>query len=115
MDRAAFVDLEVGTIDHPVEYFGSVEEGLWDRILNLCVAEGTLCQNDMMMVAALGGGGIEGLYNRELFAGICSVDDPRALLALIKPEQLDQSDAIIAAILPPKELNYTLATPMVAN
>ena len=37
-----------------------------------------------MMVDALGGGGIEGLFLRNIFAGICSSDDPAGLLAKIR-------------------------------
>lgn len=97
LDREHFQVLDQPTVDHPVTYFGSVEEGLWDRILNMCVGEDELCQDDMMMVDALGGGGIEGLWNRQLFAGICDADDPTALFALIRPDLLENSRDILAS------------------
>lgn len=109
LTRTAAQQLDQPSVDHPVTYFGTVEKGLWDRILNMCIHEGDLCQNDMMMVDALGGGGLEGLYNREMFAGICSADDPRILLSLVKHSVRDKGDAIIAALeidalLPPEPL-----------
>ena len=84
LDRGTFQDLQEHSVAHPVTYFGSVDTDLWDAIVNMCVDENTLCKNDMMMVDALGGGGLDGLYLREIFAGICTVDDPRALFASIR-------------------------------
>ncbi|MEM6739947.1 MAG: ubiquinol oxidase subunit II [Pseudomonadota bacterium] len=97
LDRPMFLDVEQPSIDAPVRYFERVEEGLWDRIVNLCVGEDRLCQNDMMMVDALGGGGLDGLWNRELFAGICAADDPGVILALVKPNPRLRHDETLAA------------------
>ncbi|MEM6616322.1 MAG: ubiquinol oxidase subunit II [Pseudomonadota bacterium] len=85
-DQDVYVELQVPSIGNPKAYYGTVRDGIWDRIVNMCVNPLDLCRDDMMMVDALGGGGLEGLIDRELFRGICSVDDPGALLALIKPE-----------------------------
>ncbi|MEO0976928.1 MAG: ubiquinol oxidase subunit II [Pseudomonadota bacterium] len=84
LDRATFLKLDEPSIAHPVTYYGSVGEDLWDAIINLCVDSNDLCHDDMMMVDALGGGGLEGIFLREVFAGICSADDPAALLAQIR-------------------------------
>ncbi len=84
LDRKAFLQLDQPSIAHPVTYYTSVEPDLWDAIINLCVDRNNLCQDDMMMVDALGGGGIEGLFLRNIFAGICSSDDPAGLLAKIR-------------------------------
>ena len=85
LDRNAYVELEQPSIGNPVSYYNGVESGLWDRVINMCVEKGKLCLNDIHMVDALGGGGIEGLFNRELFAGLCSANDPRALLTMLRP------------------------------
>ncbi|MEM7527246.1 MAG: ubiquinol oxidase subunit II [Pseudomonadota bacterium] len=102
LDRAAFVELDKPTINVPVRYYDEIEKNLWDRIVNLCVGEDDLCLNDMMMVDALGGGGLAGLYNRELYRGICSAEDPRALFAILKPSKLQGEDgsALLAQLLP---------------
>ena len=84
LDRTAFLDLDKPSIAHPVTYYGSVDPELWDAIINLCVDPGALCQDDMKTVDALGGGGIEGLFLRESFAGICSSEDPASMLARIR-------------------------------
>ena len=64
LDRAAVLELAKPSINHDVEYYSGIEERLWDRILNECVDTDTLCLNDMMMVDALGGGGLDGLLQQ---------------------------------------------------
>ncbi|MEM9765008.1 MAG: ubiquinol oxidase subunit II [Pseudomonadota bacterium] len=102
LDRDTMIALDQQSIHHGIRYYNGVEENLWDRIVNMCIGYDDLCQNDMMMVDALGGGGIAGLYNRELYRGICSADDPKALFAILKPSKLAGRDgeALIAALLP---------------
>ncbi|MEM6986211.1 MAG: COX aromatic rich motif-containing protein, partial [Pseudomonadota bacterium] len=90
LDSDQYLATAKPSIADPVQYFGSVEDGLWDAILNRCVDGESLCQNDMMMVDALGGGGLQGLTNREIYRGMCLADDSRALLALLKPASRDQ-------------------------
>lgn len=107
LDRETLASLNQPSISHPVTYYNSVETGIWDKIVNLCIEDDSLCLNDMMMVDALGGGGLEGLWNREMFRGICSADDPGALMAMIRPEMRIREDEIIAAmtLVPPAPAN----------
>ncbi|MEM7169396.1 MAG: ubiquinol oxidase subunit II [Pseudomonadota bacterium] len=83
LDRSTYLELNRPSTANPVTYYNSVDPALWGAIINLCVEEGTLCQDDMMTVDALGGGGLEGLFLREVFAGICTVQDPVAMLSQI--------------------------------
>ncbi|MDA5556001.1 ubiquinol oxidase subunit II [Shimia sp. MMG029] len=99
LDQDAYVALEPQSTAHPVTYYSSVEEGIWDKILNMCAGDDDLCLNDMMMADALGGGGIEGLYNRELFRGLCAADDPQGLFDILRPDLADRRDEIIHAML----------------
>lgn len=48
LQRAAYVELEKPSQRDPVRYFGSVENGLYDAIVNRCVAPGTTCMHEMM-------------------------------------------------------------------
>ncbi|APZ52851.1 ubiquinol oxidase subunit II [Salipiger abyssi] len=61
LDRDSYLALEKPSIDAPVSYFASVEDGLFDRIVNLCVEAGKVCMKDMMMSDSMGGGGLEGI------------------------------------------------------
>lgn len=95
---AAFEALSQPSIDHEVTYFAGIEDDLWRRILNMCTGPNDLCLDDMMMVDALGGGGVDGLWNREIFRGLCTADDPRALFALLRPDLQDESGEILQAM-----------------
>ncbi|NGZ87190.1 ubiquinol oxidase subunit II [Duganella aceris] len=48
LTRAEFQALDKPTIKHPIMHFGSVDKGLYDLVLNRCVAEGSVCMNHMM-------------------------------------------------------------------
>lgn len=61
LTRATFEQLEQPSIDDDVAYYASVEDGLWRRIVNMCVGEDTMCMDEMMMIDAMGGGGLEGM------------------------------------------------------
>jgi cytochrome o ubiquinol oxidase subunit 2 len=108
LDRSTFTQLEQPTIDHPVTYYSGVEDQLWTRIVNMCVDDDELCMHDMMMGDALGGGGIDGLYNREIYRGICSADDPRAMFSVLRPDLLHRADELIrtaSTLTPPSSIS----------
>ncbi|MEM6900224.1 MAG: ubiquinol oxidase subunit II [Pseudomonadota bacterium] len=94
----AFVELARPSVGNAVEYYTAFEPNLWDKIVNMCAGGKALCQNDMMMVDALGGGGLAGLYNRDIYRGFCSIDDAQALYMMLRPEMRERSDEILAAI-----------------
>jgi cytochrome o ubiquinol oxidase subunit 2 len=48
LTRTGFSELNKPSIKHPIMHFGSVDKGLYDLILNRCVAEGSVCINTMM-------------------------------------------------------------------
>jgi cytochrome o ubiquinol oxidase subunit 2 len=48
LTRAEFLALDKPTIKHPIMHFGSVDKGMYDLILNRCVAEGSTCINTQM-------------------------------------------------------------------
>lgn len=93
-----YLKLAKPSVGNPVEYYNSIEAGLWNKVVNMCVGGEELCRDDMMMVDALGGGGLEGLFNRDLYRGFCSVDDAQALYLMLRPEMRERSDEILAAI-----------------
>lgn len=48
LTRQAYIDLAKPTSRHPVERFATVEDGLYHRILNICVEDGQMCMDEMM-------------------------------------------------------------------
>ncbi len=65
LDRGVYGALEKPSEGVPVTYFGTVENGLYDAILNLCTRPGKMCMSEMMHIDSRGGGGRESEANRE--------------------------------------------------
>lgn len=63
LDRAAYLKLEQPSEGVPVTRFASVEAGLFDAVVNLCVEPGKMCMHDMMAIDARGGLGLAGIGN----------------------------------------------------
>ncbi|MGV1872519.1 ubiquinol oxidase subunit II [Agrobacterium rosae] len=48
LDRTSYMALERPSQREPVRYFNEVDPGLFEAIVNLCVASGKICMKDMM-------------------------------------------------------------------
>jgi cytochrome o ubiquinol oxidase subunit II len=57
LDRNAYLLLEKPSTQEPVRRFSTVEEGLYNAILNLCVPPGKMCMSEMRHIDAKGGAG----------------------------------------------------------
>ncbi|MBY5972762.1 ubiquinol oxidase subunit II [Pseudooceanicola marinus] len=57
----SYLELEQPSMNVEPAYYGEVEEGLFDRIVEMCVEEGQVCMSHMMMTDMMGGGGLEGI------------------------------------------------------
>ncbi|MBY7649034.1 MAG: ubiquinol oxidase subunit II [Candidatus Liberibacter europaeus] len=66
LDRNRYLKLERASENDPVQYFSSVESGLYHSILNFCVRSDKICIDEVMRIDALGGGGIYGINQRLL-------------------------------------------------
>jgi cytochrome o ubiquinol oxidase subunit 2 len=64
LDRAAYLRLDKPSEAEPVRYFGSVENGLFDAAVGLCVQPGRMCVSEMHHIDAMGGAGVESEANR---------------------------------------------------
>ncbi len=53
LDGSAYLGLENPTVEHPVTYYATVEEGLYHAILNRCVAGRAPCIDEQMKHRAL--------------------------------------------------------------
>jgi cytochrome o ubiquinol oxidase subunit 2 len=65
LDRNAYLNLEKPSEAVPVQYYGSVENGLYDAILGLCVAQGQMCVQEMHHIDRMGGGDENSQANRQ--------------------------------------------------
>ncbi len=64
LNRDTYLKLEKPSSREPVRYFSSVEEGLYQAVLNMCVREGQMCMRDMMHIDMMGGAGKESQENK---------------------------------------------------
>lgn len=64
LNRDAYLKLEKPSVKKPVRYYASVENGLYEAVLNMCVREGQMCMKDMMHIDMMGGAGVESHENR---------------------------------------------------
>jgi cytochrome o ubiquinol oxidase subunit 2 len=65
LDRAAYLKLDKPSEAEPVRFFGSVENGLYDAALGLCVQPGQMCVQEMHHIDAMGGAGRHSEANRK--------------------------------------------------
>ena len=65
LDAASYADLARPSEQEPVRYYGSVQDGLFNAILNLCATPGKMCENEMMAIDAKGGAGVDSQDNRD--------------------------------------------------
>lgn len=64
LNRDTYLKLEKPSTKEPVRYYSSVENGLYDAILNMCAKPGKMCMSEMMHIDMMGGGGVESSNNR---------------------------------------------------
>lgn len=63
LDTVAYLQLEQPSEKEPVRHFARVDDGLFNKIVNLCVRPGKMCLSDMMALDARGGAGKAGIFN----------------------------------------------------
>jgi cytochrome o ubiquinol oxidase subunit 2 len=65
LSRDAYLKLEKPSEREPVRYYATVEDGLYNRVLNMCATPGKMCMNEMMHIDMMGGAGVESHENVE--------------------------------------------------
>ncbi|KAB2671639.1 ubiquinol oxidase subunit II [Brucella tritici] len=64
LNRDTYLKLEKPSIREPVRYFGAVESGLFEAVLNMCVRPGQMCMSEMMHIDRMGGAGLDSRENK---------------------------------------------------
>ncbi|PBJ83200.1 ubiquinol oxidase subunit II [Lysobacteraceae bacterium NML93-0399] len=87
LGREEYLVLERPSEREPVRYFGDVDPALFEAIVNMCVAPGSMCVHEMTHIDRSGGGGVD---SRENYARLRydnrHADDPVAAPAATFPE-----------------------------
>nr|WP_245581828.1 ubiquinol oxidase subunit II [Phyllobacterium phragmitis] len=93
LTRAAYQELELPSEKEPVRHYSTVDSGLYDAILNMCVDPSKMCMKEMAMIDARGGGGLDSAnivfqltYDRERNWGSIGRQSRPFLLAQCTPE-----------------------------
>lgn len=92
LDRASYLDLVKPSERHPVTRFSSVQDGLYNRVLNMCVEEGKMCMHHMMAIDAAGGAAYMKKVGLNLPDDVCSVENADRVVALL--DQRDSQGAV---------------------
>jgi len=83
LDKTTYLQLAKPSERDPVQRFASVQEGLYERILNMCVEDGKMCMHQMMAVDQRGGESYlkaAGLTQ----ADICTANDAPGIMAALE-------------------------------
>ncbi len=64
LDREVYLKLEKPSEEVPVQYFATVDNGLFDAVVGLCVAPGQMCVGEMHHIDRTGGAAEESEANR---------------------------------------------------
>lgn len=81
LDSATYLALEKPSMNVPPGFYGTVEQGLFDRIVGMCVEQGKVCMGQVMMQDENGGGGLEGIGDKDKY----KYDDERMIDGFGKP------------------------------
>ena len=63
LGREEYLVLERPSEREPVRYFGDVDPSLYEAIVNMCVAPGSMCVHEMAHIDRSGGGGVDSRAN----------------------------------------------------
>ena len=92
LTRDTYLNLVKPSERNPVERFASVDEGLYDKVLNRCVEEGKMCMHHMMAIDAAGGEAYLKAVGMNLPQDVCTVQNADRVVAF-----LDQRDGSAAS------------------
>lgn len=81
LDRSAYLELARPSERDPVQRFASVETGLYDKVLNRCVEDGSLCMHHMMAIDAMGGARYVRAKGLNLPQEVCTAEEAVQLVA----------------------------------
>jgi cytochrome o ubiquinol oxidase subunit II len=103
LDRTTYLALEKPSENEAARRFASVEAGLFDAVVNMCVEPGKMCMRDMMAIDGRGGMGLAGIHNTRQLAydkhaprGASLLPPPQMLAATCLSEPGDGAGAALA-------------------
>ena len=84
LDKATYLNLAKPSERDPVQRFASVEEGLYDKVLNRCVEDGKMCMHHMMAIDSLGGEAYMRAAGLNLPQDVCTAQNAAQVVAALE-------------------------------
>lgn len=84
LDKGTYLNLVKPSERDPVQRFASVEEGLYDKVLNRCVEDGKMCMHHMMAIDAQGGDAYVRAMGLNLPQDVCTVQNAAQVVAALE-------------------------------
>lgn len=84
LTRQAYLELVKPSERDPVQRFASVEDGLYDKVLNRCVEDGKMCMHHMMSIDERGGEAFMKAQGLNLPQDVCTVDNAAQVVAALE-------------------------------
>ncbi|MDH4450477.1 MAG: ubiquinol oxidase subunit II [Rhodoferax sp.] len=83
LDRAAYRKLVKPSERDPVQRFASVEAGLYEKVLNRCVEDGTMCMHHMMAIDERGGLAYVKAMGLSMPQDVCTIQNADQVIAAL--------------------------------
>ena len=84
LDKRTYLNLVKPSERDPVQRFASVEEGLYDKVLNRCVEDGKMCMHHMMAIDANGGDAYVRSAGLNLPQDVCTSQNAAQIVAALE-------------------------------
>ncbi len=96
LTRQAYLDLVKPSERDPVQRFASVEDGLYDKVLNRCVEDGKMCMHHMMSIDERGGEAFMKAQGLNLPQDVCTVDNAAQVVAALEARHATAYDRTLS-------------------
>lgn len=93
LDRDAYLQLAKPSERDPVQRFASVEDGLYDKVLNRCVEDGKMCMHHMMAIDENGGEAYARTKGITLPQDVCTSDNAAQVVASLEARHAPRAGA----------------------
>ena len=84
LNQTTYLNLAKPSERDPVQRFASVQEGLYDKVLNRCVEDGKMCMHHMMAIDASGGDAYVRSAGLNLPQDVCTVQNAAQIVAALE-------------------------------
>ena len=91
LDKSTYLNLAQPSERDPVQRFASVEEDLYDKVLNRCVEDGKMCMHHMMAIDERGGEAFVKAQGLNLPQDVCTVDNASQVVASLAARHISRA------------------------